>query len=112
MGNFILRKGGRKMEKQNSFFYTELSGTPYEIGKGHGAEAKKYILRSIETYQDMFREVSHVEWEDAKKSAAPVSRRPHFGSHQSHDQLEAETQVYGHNFQSGYQYIYPPRACQ
>ena len=50
-------------------FYAELSGTPYEIGYGHGSLAKEYVYKSIETYKDQFKNSAGVDWEDAKKAA-------------------------------------------
>lgn len=50
-------------------FYAELSGTPYEIGYGHGSLAKEYVMNSLHSYQDMFLDHSGVKWEDAKRTA-------------------------------------------
>ncbi|MGE4486111.1 MAG: C45 family autoproteolytic acyltransferase/hydrolase [Oscillospiraceae bacterium] len=51
---------------KNVHFSAELSGTPYEIGFGHGSKAKSYVLHSIEMYKEMFITSSGVRWDDAK----------------------------------------------
>ena len=51
---------------ENMHFFAELSGTPYEIGFGHGTKAKSYIMRSIGMYKEMFLTTCGVQWADAK----------------------------------------------
>ncbi|MFV0431732.1 MAG: C45 family autoproteolytic acyltransferase/hydrolase [Alphaproteobacteria bacterium] len=48
------------------FFPTIIAaGSPHEIGKIHGKEAKKQIDVSMKTYKDMFWDYSEIHWEDA-----------------------------------------------
>lgn len=47
-------------------FFAELSGTPYEIGFGHGSKAREYVMNSIHMYQEMFLTNAGVKWDDAK----------------------------------------------
>ncbi len=54
---------------KTDIFYAELSGSPYEIGYGHGSQAKEFVLRSLRNYREMFLTHSGVRWEDAKKAA-------------------------------------------
>ncbi|KMY52866.1 hypothetical protein AC623_01785 [Bacillus sp. FJAT-27231] len=46
-----------------------LQGSYREIGRKHGAEGKKEVLRSLETYESLFYEYSQIRWDEAKELA-------------------------------------------
>lgn len=49
--------------------YVKLSGTPYEIGLGHGAFAKTQIAKAIAAYSKLYKEARGVEWTEARLRA-------------------------------------------
>ncbi len=51
----------------------ELSGTPYEIGFGHGKMAKEQIRLNIENYKKIFYASAKVTWDEAKNRAMPFA---------------------------------------
>lgn len=46
-----------------------LSGTPYEIGKGHGEQAKSEVHYSLDSYEKLFWHEANLRWEQALESA-------------------------------------------
>lgn len=50
--------------------YVKLSGTPLEIGLGHGTFAKAQIVKAIEVYSTLYKESKNVSWDEARRRAA------------------------------------------
>lgn len=46
-----------------------LSGTPYEIGRGHGEQGKREIENSLVTYEALFRGYTGMSWQEACEQA-------------------------------------------
>lgn len=44
----------------------EATGSAYEIGLAHGREGREQVIRSIETYRNMFMTYANLSWEEAK----------------------------------------------
>ncbi|MFL0365566.1 C45 family autoproteolytic acyltransferase/hydrolase [Pseudobacillus sp. 179-B 2D1 NHS] len=46
-----------------------LKGSYKEIGKGHGSEGKREVLKSLETYETLFYDYSQIRWNEAREMA-------------------------------------------
>lgn len=46
-----------------------LTGSPYQIGRGHGEQGRKEIYRSLETYEALFRGYTGLAWKEVSEKA-------------------------------------------
>ena len=46
-----------------------LSGSPYEIGRGHGEQGKREITNSLSTYEALFHGYTRMSWQEACEKA-------------------------------------------
>lgn len=53
--------------KKELFPILEVTGSHYDIGYAHGLNYREQVLGSIESYKDMFKKYSNIEWEKAKE---------------------------------------------
>lgn len=57
------------MIRKDLYPVIECSGSPFEVGKAQGVQAKAQIDVTIETYKTMFRDYADIEWTKAKAYA-------------------------------------------